>query len=111
VEQRICIERKPYKKTPCTFEDCCREKEDIDRTYAHRLIGASEVRMNLLPIGNTPYSEFQIRPSASLEPIQQCEAWKEAVESQPHRQAHGPRGQGVAACRARRRVTDFHERA
>jgi hypothetical protein len=75
---------KLYREKFKTFEDYCREKWDIDRTYAYRLIGASEASENLLPIGNIlPTNEAQARPLTSLPPEQQREAWKEAVASSP----------------------------
>ena len=58
-----------YRITHSTFEDYCREKWDISRFYAHRLIEASTVieNLRLLPIGNKlPETESQARPLTIL---------------------------------------------
>jgi len=75
---------KLYRKEHSTFEDYCRDRWNISRVHAHRLIEAAEVTINLLPIGNIlPATESQARPLTSLEPEQQREAWKLAVETAP----------------------------
>jgi len=57
----------------------------MSRFYAHRVIDSAEVVINLLPIGNIqqPANEAQARPLAGLEPEQQREVWKQAVETAP----------------------------
>lgn len=74
-----------YRATHATFEDYCRERWGMDRTYAHRVMAASVVHRNLLPVGNIlPETERQTRPLAALkDPEQQREAWREAVETAP----------------------------
>lgn len=66
-----------------TFEDYCKQRWEIDRTYAHRLMTAAEV-VEMLPTGNTiePRSEAQVRPLAPLrdQPDEAAAAWAEAVE-------------------------------
>ena len=55
-----------------TFEDYCRQKWDISRSYAYRVIGASE-RLQLLPANTNlpmPTNEFQIRPLLKLDPTE-----------------------------------------
>jgi len=49
-----------YRQTHATFEDYCRQRWGIDRTYAHRLIQSVKV-VETLPIGNTPICEAQAR--------------------------------------------------
>src|SRR5215467_1413999 len=44
-----------------TFEDYCRERWKMSRIHAHRMIEASEVAGNLLPVGNVPKTESQAR--------------------------------------------------
>lgn len=64
-----------------TFEDYCRTKWKMNRTYAHRLMAAAEVSA-MLPTGNKPRNERQARPLATLETSeQQRAAWQRAVES------------------------------
>ncbi|MDD3655014.1 MAG: hypothetical protein PHO01_12715 [Desulfotomaculaceae bacterium] len=74
-----------YRETHTTFEDYCRDRWDMGRTYAHRLIESASVKNNLLPMGNiTPINERQARPLTKLEtPEQQQEAWQKAVETAP----------------------------
>ena len=64
-----------YRADFATFEDYCRERWRIDRTYAHRLIDAAGVVNNLLPIGNKiPATESQTRELAPLDPEQRATA-------------------------------------
>ncbi len=72
-----------YRDTFTTFEAYCRERWGMSRFYAHRLMGAATIAQNLLPIGNMPDAESQVRPLAGLPPEQQREAWAVAVESAP----------------------------
>lgn len=82
---------KLYRATHGTFEDYCRARWDMSRSYAYRTIGAAEVIENLSPIGDIlPVNEAQTRPLVKLEPEQQREAWADAVE-------HAPDGKPTAA--------------
>ena len=69
-----------YRATHATFEAYCRERWGMDRTYAHRVMAGAEVAGRLLPIGNKPASESQVRPLLRLEPAQQPAAWERAIE-------------------------------
>jgi N6-adenosine-specific RNA methylase IME4 len=74
-----------YRNTHTTFEDYCKERWNMSRFYAHRLMDSAEVATNLLPIGNIqPANEAQVRPLTGLEPEQQREVWLEAVETAPN---------------------------
>jgi hypothetical protein len=78
-----------YREEFNAFNDYCKEKWGLERTYAHRLISGSQVADNLvLPRGNLyapceiqPIHEKQVRPLSPLEPEQQCEVWEEAVRT------------------------------
>lgn len=95
-----------YLETHETFEEYCRERWEMTRSRAFRLIGASDVVRNLsaigdylqkqfkekddgmLPIGNTgqllPSNEAQARPMTELETAElQQEAWLRAMETAP----------------------------
>src|SRR5215213_11011932 len=48
-----------YRETHSSFEEYCRDKWEISRNYAHRLVSAAEV-CALLPNGNLPESEAQV---------------------------------------------------
>jgi hypothetical protein len=95
-------DRRGYRFEYATFEEYCRKRWDFGRVYAHRLIEAAEITANLLPMGNIagkldlsdpatwpegvklPENERQTRPLAGLEPEQQREAWKRAIETAPN---------------------------
>jgi len=67
-----------------TFENYCQEKWGMDKRYANYQIQAAMVVENLGTIvPNVPRTESQARPLATLEPEQQREAWKQAVETAP----------------------------
>jgi hypothetical protein len=71
-----------YRDEYATFEDYCRDKWDIARNYANKVIAASEVVKNLSTTGtHTPSSERQARPFTSLPPDQQIDAWQEVVNT------------------------------
>lgn len=73
-----------YRQEYHTFEDYCKERWNMQRAYAYRLIAASEVISNLSPIGDKlPVTETQARPLTSLEPKEQVEAWKRVIETTP----------------------------
>lgn len=72
-----------YRTTHGTFEDYCRERWGMSKPHATRLIVAAEVTANLVPMGTIPTTERQARPLTVLEPEQQREAWRVAVETAP----------------------------
>ena len=75
---------KLYRAEFGTFEEYCRERWDISRIHAFRMIEASNVSNNLLPIGNIlPATESQARPLTSLEPEEQVTIWQQVVETAP----------------------------
>jgi len=83
-------DKRLYREDFKTFKDYCNEKWGMSKTHANRLITGSQVAVNLTPIGALcapceiqPTSEYQTRPLAALEPDQQREVWKEAVENAP----------------------------
>ena len=73
-----------YQRDYDTFEDYCRERWQMSRSRAHRLIDAATVAGNLLPIGNNPTHESQVRPLTKLEPEEQRAAWKLATAINPN---------------------------
>ena len=80
----VIREKRLYRQTYHTFEEYCQQRWDMSRFYAHRLISASEVASNLLPIGNMPTNESQVRPLTKLAtPEEQQAAWQQAVASAP----------------------------
>jgi hypothetical protein len=72
-------DHKLYWEDYAMFEKYCRERWGLSRIHAHRLIEAAGVFQNVLPIGNKPMHESQIRPLVGLDPDQQLEAWKLAT--------------------------------
>jgi hypothetical protein len=72
-----------YRRSYPSFEGYLKVRWKMSRFYAHRLIESSKV-VKMLPTGNTPTSERQIRPLTRLkDPKQRAEAWTEAVETAP----------------------------
>ncbi len=73
-----------YRELHRTFEDYCRERWDIQRAHAYRLIDGAAVVANLSPIGDIlPSTESQARPLAGLEPEIQRQVWERSVETAP----------------------------
>lgn len=73
-----------YRTSHGTFEDYCRERWQMGRNYASKMIAAAEVVLNLgtiVPI--LPTAESQARPLVSLPPVAQREVWQAAVETAP----------------------------
>jgi len=66
-----------------TFEAYCKERWDMGRDYAYKLMASSEVVENVYPGIQRPTSEKQVRPLAKLEPEKQRQAWQKAVETAP----------------------------
>jgi len=80
-----------------TFEAYCKGVWDFSRRNAYYLMDAVTVVENVnhgsqMPI---PTSERQARPLSKLEPKQQREAWKKAVESAPEGKISKSTGQRV----------------
>jgi ribosomal protein RSM22 (predicted rRNA methylase) len=76
-------ELKLYKETHKTFEGFLQARFGIDKTYAHRLIGAAEVEEHLLPIVNKselPQTESQYREVAKAPVEKQAEVVRKAAE-------------------------------
>ena len=69
-----------YRATWKTFEDYCKDRWDMGRDYAERLIASAEVVSNLPTIVGKPKNESQARPLAKLPAEQQPAAWERAQE-------------------------------
>jgi len=78
---------KLYRERYITFDDYCRERWNIARAHAYRLMDSAQVIGNLSPIGDTiPANEAQARPLAKLRDESgvmdvelQKQVWQEAV--------------------------------
>ena len=66
-----------YRSTHKTFDEYCRERWSMERTYAHRIIESSKISL-MLPIDNKPQNESQVRPLVGIPEKQAKQAWKEA---------------------------------
>jgi hypothetical protein len=62
-----------YRLTHATFEDYCRDRWEIGRAHAYRLVAAAEVAEEMSPRGDTPVAEAQARALARLTPAQRAE--------------------------------------
>jgi hypothetical protein len=74
-------ENRLYRGAFQSFEDYCRERWNIGRSYACRVMGAAE-RVNQLPENGSlprPSNEFQVRPFLKLSAEEFPGAWKRAV--------------------------------
>lgn len=76
-------ESRLYRIAYGSFEDYCRERWQMSRFYAHRLIDAAQVVDNLLPIGNVPTSESQARELAPFDADVQKAVWHIALRTAP----------------------------
>ena len=67
-----------------TFEAYCKERWDMSRRHAYRLMESFSV-VDAIKCDQlvTPATESQTRPLARLEPDQQRTAWQRAVETAP----------------------------
>ena len=72
---------KLYRQDYKTFEDYCRKRWSMSYRRAAQLMDAAEVVLNLNNCSESPTHESQLRPLAGLEPEEQREAWKKAVET------------------------------
>jgi len=70
-----------YRENHKTFEEYCRDRWGFTKSRANQLISATSVYYNLTTTVVIP--ERQLRPLISLEPEQQQEVWKEAVDTAP----------------------------
>jgi hypothetical protein len=67
-----------------TFEVYCKGVWDFNSSRARQLIMATETLENIKSVTIvTPTTESQTRPLSKLGPVQQREAWKQAVETAP----------------------------
>lgn len=70
-----------YRDTHRSFEEYCRERFGHSRQKSNYLIAGADVYQNLTTnrCQILPSTEYQIRPLALLDPMQQCQAWEQAV--------------------------------
>jgi len=71
-----------YRTTHLTFENYCRERWGISRSYAWRVIGAAE-RVKLLPPKPDipkPSNGLQMRPFFKLRPEQFPKTWQQTIQ-------------------------------
>lgn len=74
-----------YEQSHLTFDAYCRDRWQMQRAHAYRLIQSATVANALSPTGDTPTSERQVRELAPLldEPDVLREAWAEVVALHP----------------------------
>jgi len=67
-----------YRATHATFEAYCRERWDMTRCHANRVIGAARIvaELEMEPMGSKPLTERQVRPLAGLTGDQAREVWE-----------------------------------
>jgi len=70
-----------YRQEYKTFEEYCQKRWEMGRGTANRYISANNSAKLLEPIGSKiPLSESQLRPLASLDPKEQKQVWKRAIQ-------------------------------
>ena len=75
-------DRKLYRIEHATFDAYLETKWKISRSWACRQIQAAQT-VKLLPTGNKPVTERQVRPLGKLPPGERAAAWNAAVEASP----------------------------
>jgi hypothetical protein len=74
-----------YRDSHRTFDDYCRERWGMARRTAYQYLEAAKATENVRSCAQIlPLNEAQARPLTRLEPEQQREAWKEAVDTAPN---------------------------
>ncbi len=72
-----------YRESYATFEEYCRDRWEIHRRHAYRLIDSATVvkQLECVQLGTKPKNESQVRPLTKLvSPEAQQEAWETAVD-------------------------------
>lgn len=77
-----------YRETHGTFEDYCRERWEMSKTQANRLIAAAQVIHNIEKVKESKdiaehLSESAVRPLTGLTPAQQQKVMRKVVEQAP----------------------------
>lgn len=67
-----------------TFEEYCRGKWGMGRSYAYEIMESATVAENVRSSGHLPSAVSQARPLASLTPERQIEVWQTAVNTAPN---------------------------
>src|SRR5258705_1202217 len=80
----VIREKRLYRESFQNFETYCRERWEIGRRYANRLIEAGEVMRNLGPIDPKPENEAQARELARNVKEIQAAAMQVAHKTAPH---------------------------
>ena len=73
-------ENKLYRIDYSTFEEYLETRWGMSREQGYRNINAATVAQNLLPIGNIPTAESQVRLLSPLPEEQQREVWADAIK-------------------------------
>lgn len=81
-----------------TFEAYLKQRWEMSKSHAYRLIEAARVIDNLSPIGDVlPENEAQLRPLMKLSPFDQCKIWRDFLST----------GTELKACNIRRFVLRY----
>ena len=89
-------DNKLYLETHDTFEEYLRERWNLGRAYAHRIIQAAQIVNNMSSaLDILPTSVRQVFPLISLSQDQRQEAWERVIETAPGGNITGPHVQSV----------------
>jgi hypothetical protein len=95
--REVCDERLYRKLLFNSFDTYLKNRWDMSRSQAYRLIEASRVIDNLSPIGDSlPENEAQLRPLTQLAPVDQRRIWQAFLST----------GLELKACNIRRFVAE-----
>ena len=76
-----------YRETHSTFEQYCRDRWEMSKTQANRLIAAAKVVENIAtitsPAVTEQITESVVRPLSGLDPSEQKKAFKQALAAAP----------------------------
>lgn len=96
-----------YRERHTTFEDYCKNRWDISRAHAYRLIESAKVVEDVSPTGDAPLRESQARPLTRLKSAQERqEVWEEAKAASP---TGKPTARLVEEAVARQRISETME--
>jgi phage N-6-adenine-methyltransferase len=87
-----------YRMHYLTFEEYCRERWQLSRSYAYQLMDAATVVRRVSAIADIlPANEAQARPLTALRPDEQGQVWRRALETAPNGHITAAHVQAVVA--------------
>lgn len=82
---------KLYRQSHKTFEHYCRERWQMEKRHAYRMIDAAEVAEDVSQGTQKPTTERHARPLASVPRESRAEVWQQAVDTAPKDEVGEPK--------------------